>query len=210
MKNKRLVLLFAFLGLAGCSGNSGAGGTSGKVDCYNIRVEEGTSTVFDKTYSVGYSRVYEYKSTDDKKIYASDHFQYTDRNGYTVKDSVIKAYPNKYTYNFIEYSYSRFVGFLTMENNYYLDLGARTIDSEVKWSEYKFTNGPVATSESVSNSKEAYSCAKTNFYNLGYQYPSEYVRLRLDLTESSLERHTYTMLGQDSVITYKAKWFEMN
>lgn len=211
MKNKRLVLLFAALGLAGCSGNNGAGGMSGKVDCYSIKVVEGASAVFSGTYSVSYSRVYEYKSEDGKKIYLSNHFIHLDSSDYKLKESTIKVYPSKYTDDFIEYSYSRFVGFLTMENNYYLDLGARTIDSEVKWSEYKFTSDPVTTSEGVSDNKEAYNCAKSNYYYYAdYQYPfdrSEFIPLRPDLTESSLERHTYTMLGQDSVITYTAKWF---
>ena len=207
MKSKVLVLLIATLGLVGCSKNSAAGGTSGKVDCYSIRVTEGGSTVFNETYYAGYSVVYEYKSADGKKIYTSNHFQYTDYNDYTAKESVIRAYPDKYTNDFTEYSYSRFVGFLTRENNYYLDLGARTIDSEIKWSEYKYASDPTTVPEGTSNNKEAFSCAKTNYYQEVSSSGSQYVTLRLDLTESSLERHTYTMLGQDSIITYRAKWF---
>ena len=208
MKSKILMLLIATLGMAGCSSNSAAGGTTGKVDCYSIRVTEGGSSVFSATYSAGYSLVYEYKSADGKKLYSASHIYYIDYNTSTQKDAVIRAYPDKYTNDYTEYSFSRFVGFLTRENNYYLDLGARTIDSETKWSEYKYANDPTTVSEGASNNKEAYSCAKSNYYqDIGSSSYQEYVTLRLDLTESSLERHSYTMLGEDSIVTYTAKWF---
>lgn len=208
MKSKILVLLIATLGLVGCSKNSAAGGTSGKVDCYSIRVTEGGTTVFNATYSAGYSMVYEYKSAEGKKLYTSSHLYYYDYSTSTQKDVVIRAYPDKYTNDYTEYSYSKFVGFLTRENNYYLDLGARTIDSEIKWSEYKYASDPTTVSDGASNNKEAYSCAKSNYYqDISSGYESQYVSLRLDLTESSLERHTYTMLGEDSIVTYTAKWF---
>ena len=57
MKSKLFILLVATIGLVGCSKNSAAGGTSGKVDCYSIRVTEGGSTVFCETYYAGYSQV---------------------------------------------------------------------------------------------------------------------------------------------------------
>lgn len=211
---KVILLSLATICLAGCSSNGvnngAAGGTSGKIDCYSIRVTEGGSTVFTGTYSVGYSTVYEYKSADGKKIYTSSHFRYYDYNyDYnTLNDCIIRAYPDKYTSEFEEYSFSKFIGFLLRENNYYLDLGARTIDEETKWSEYKYTTDPTTVSEGTSNNKEAFNCAKSNYYqNLSNYYDSQYITLRLDLTDSTLERHTYTMLGEDSIITYTAKWF---
>lgn len=207
MKSNFLILLVSAIGLIGCSKNSAAGGTNGKVDCYSIRVTEGSSIVFNETYNLGYSEVHEYKSADGKKIYTSNRFLYIDHIDDYPKDSVIRAFPDKYTNDYTEYSYSRFVGFLTVENNFYLDLGARTIDSEIKWSEYKYASVP-AFPDGISNNKEAYSCAKSNYYLFdNISSNTQYVSLRLELTESSLERHTYTMLGQDSIITYKAKWF---
>ena len=209
MKSKLFILLVAAIGLVGCSKNSAAGGTSGKVDCYSVRVTEGGSTVFSGNYSSGYAAVYEYKDSSGKKIYTSGHLVYQkyDGSSYTNVDTVIRAYPDRYTNDYVEYTYSKFIGFLLKENNYYLDLGARTIDSETKWSEYKYQNDPTTPPDGAkSNNKEAYSCAKSNYYQLDYS-GYDYYSLRLDLTESSLERHSYTMLGQDSVITYTAKWF---
>ena len=207
---KKIILLsLAAVCLAGCSSNGvnngAAGGTSGKIDCYNIRVTEGGTTVFSETYSAGYSMVYEYVSADGSKLYASSYYAYS--TGSEIKYSVIRAYPDKYTSDYKEYTYSKLIGFLTRENNYYLDLGARTIDSETKWSEYKYTANPTQVPEgTVVNNKDAISCAKKGYYQ-DLNFYSDYTTLRLDLTESSLERHTYTMLGEDSIITYRAKWF---
>lgn len=203
MKKSYFILLFVAIGLIGCSSNSAAGKTRGKVDCYSIQVYEGGSTVFNKTYSAGYSQVFEYISSGGKKIYTSSHYTYYVPSSETLKDSVIRAYPSKYTNDYTEYYYSRFVGYLTKEQNYYLDIGSRMIDSETKWSEYKYTTD----SNDDVNNKEALNCAKKGYYQDLTNIDNINVSLRLDLVESSLERHTYTMLGQDSVITYRAKWF---
>ena len=209
---KSLLLPLAIVCLAGCSSNGvnngAAGGTSGKIDCYNISVTEGGRTVFSETYSVGYSMVYEYVSADGAKLYTS--FCYTYLSDTETKYSAIRAYPDKYTSDYKEYTYSKLIGFLKKENNYYLDLGARTIDAKTNWSEYKYTTNPTQVPEgTVVNNKDAISCAKKGYYqdnSFGYA-GYEYATLRLDLTESSLERHIYTMLGEDSIITYTAKWF---
>ena len=186
---------------------SSAGGTIGKVDCYRITVYEGGSTIFNATYSASYTRVYEYKSADGDKLYTSSRVGYMNYDSYATTDAIIRAYPNRYTNDYKEYTFSRFVGFLTCEYNYYLNLGDRIIDSEIKWSEYKYENDPSELkSGETANNKEAFNCAKKNYYQDFYS-GSEYVSLRLDLAESSLERHTYTMLGDSSVITYTAKHF---
>ena len=201
---KTIFLLAAILGLTGCSVKSGVGGTSGKVDCYSIKVIEGGTTIVNSTYSATYSSVYEYKTATGNKIYTNYRIR-----AYDSTDCKIRAYSNRYKNDYVDYSYSRFVGFLTKENNYYLDLGARTIDSETKWSEYKYENDPTdPPAGAKSNNKEAYSCAKSNYYQVdSYSSGNDYYILRLDLTESNLQRHVYTMLGEDSVITYTAKWF---
>ena len=204
---KLILLSLAAICLAGCSSNGTAGRTSGTIDCYSIRVTEGGATVFSETYSAGYSKVYEYKSADGEKIYTSTYFHYFDSNTPTQNDSIIRAYPDKYTSEFKEYSFSKFIGFLTRENNYYLDLGARTIDEETKWSEYKYSTNPTFVYEDTPNNKEAFNCAKSNYYQDFSGYNSQYITLRLDLTESTLERHTYTILGENSIIAYTAKWY---
>ena len=204
---KLILLRLDVICLVGCYYNGAEGRNSGIIDCYGIRVTEGGITVFSETYSAGYSKVYEYKSADGEKIYTSTYFHYFDSNTPTQNDSIIRAYPDKYTSEFKEYSFSKFIGFLTRENNYYLDLGARTIDAEIKWSEYKYTTNPTSVYEDTPNNKEAFNCAKSNYYQDFSSYNSQYITLRLDLTESTSEMHTDTSLGENSIITYTAKWY---
>lgn len=200
---KIIILSVAVLGLVGCSSN--AGGTKGKVDCYSLSVTEGGKTVYSANYNVAVAEVHEYTSAEGKKLFTNCHMTYMD--GYSsAKDTVIRAYPSRYKQDSIEYTYSRFVGYLTKENNYYLDLDAKTIDAEIKWSEYLYENS--SSANSIDN-KEAYSCAKQNYYQVDsgyYNYGPTY-SLFVDITEDGLERHTYTMLGEDSIITYTEKWF---
>lgn len=195
MKSKLLVLLIATISLVGCSKNDHSGG-KGVIDCYSIRVTNGGNTVFQQSYSVSYSAVYEYKTVEGKTVYTG-----------LGEADFIYVYANRYTNTSVVYSYSRFVGYLTVENNYYLNLDSRTIDSEIKWSEYKYESNPSTDypDGNTPNNKEAFSCAKKGYYqNKGY-YSND--PIRLDLDQSSLERHTYTKLGDDSIITYVAKWF---
>lgn len=209
MKKILLVIITAF-GLVGCSNNDVAGGSNGKVDCYSIKVTNGGTAVFQQTYQATFSRVFEYKNDKGQSLFTSNRSQYYKRDiigNLYLADSIIKAYSDRYTNDYVEYSFNRFVGFLTMEYNYYLDFHSRTIDSETKWSEYKYENDPIALEEGeASNNKEAFECAKKHYYQLS-ESGAEFVSLRLDLIESNLERHTYTQVGNESVITYKAKWF---
>ena len=198
MKKIKLIYLpLLAICLVGCSNNDHSGG-KGVIDCYSIRVTNGGSTVFSETYYAGYATVYEYKSAEGKTIYT----------GLGNADTSVYVYADRYTNTAVTYNYSRFVGYLTVENNYYLNLDSRTIDEEIKWSEYKYESNPTTNypDGTTPNNKEAYSCAKKGYYNAaGGLYST--TNIRLDMNESSLERHTYIKLGDDSIITYVAKWF---
>ena len=203
-RNLVLGLLLAPCALCGCSSGETTIQTKGIVDCYSIRVTSGTSTVFYAEYSAGYAEVHEYKSSKGDSIY-------TDSPDYQTS-SVIRLYNNRYTNDYIEYSYVGFVGYLTIEKNYYLDLDNKLVDSEVKYSEYLYSENPVA--DKKADNKKAYDCAEKNYFIKssfsGVNDPDteEYVCiLRTDLVEKSLMRHSYMKLGEDSVIDYKAKWF---
>ncbi len=203
---KKIICLMTFLVLmvlCSCSSN-GTSKTSGVIDCYSIKVTEGGSSVFSQTYFATTSKVFEYKSAKGDFIYANYRYQYND-SSYQLIDGIINVYPDRYTSEYIEYTFVKFVGWLTVEYNYYFDIDNRTIDSEVKYSEYLYANNPTTD---AANNKVAYECAKKNYYLLtssaGF---NKAYNLKMDLEEKSLERHTYTKLGDDSIITYKAKWF---
>ena len=183
--------------------NSTKDATKGVVDCYQISVANGGSTLFTKTYQATYSKVYEYKDENGKSIYTSA--RYISYNS-SHTDLPIRVYPDRYTNDYTEYTFSKFVGYLTVEYNYYLDLDNRMIRSETKWSEYKYESNPIDSSnEGTPDNKEAYNAVQNGYYQAVSGYDS--ATLKLDLTESGLIRNTYTKLGEDSIITYTAKWF---
>lgn len=201
---KSLLLILPALMLASCGGNTiDKNATKGVIDCYSIRVTNGGSTVFRETYSLHYTTVYEYKSESGKFLYVSSrqaNTNYDYNTGeITYTDYPISVSTDRYTGKYDQYNFSRFVGYLTYENNYLLDLDSRVIDSELKFSEYKYATDP--NSNLTGNNKEAYEKAKKGFI---YGNSSS---IQLDTTETGMERHTYTKFGDDCVITYKAKWY---
>ncbi len=120
--------------LCGCSSGETAAQTKGIVDCYSISVRNGSSTFFDKTYSASYTEVHEFKSSKGASIY-TENLSYS-------SDTKIYLYNNRYASDYVEYSYVGFIGYLTVECNYYLDLDNRLIDSEIKYSEYLYSENP--------------------------------------------------------------------
>ena len=196
------LLIMFMMCLCSCSINYQKN-TSGKIDCYYIEVTDGGSTVFSRTYSSSTSEVYEYKSESGDSIYINTRICEIDYLGNT-RDYKIFVYPDRYTSDYIEYSYSGFIGWLTVEQNYYLDLDKRTIDSETKYREYLYSKNP---GPAEADNKKAYKCAKNNYYVLDTSYYHQNLYLRLDLVEDGLERHSYTRLGDGSIVDYKVKWF---
>ena len=196
------LLIMFMMCLCSCSTNNQKN-TSGKIDCYSIKVTDGGSTAFNRTYSASTSKVYEYKSESGDSIYINTRMYGTDYQGNTL-DYKIFVYSDRYTSDYVEYSYYGFIGWLTVEQNYYLDLDNRTIDSETKYREYLYSTNP-ETAEA--DNKKAYNCAKNNYYVLTTSYYPQNLMLRLDLEEKGLERHSYTKLGDGSIVDYRVKWF---
>ena len=195
--------------LCGCSNGGTTAQTKGTVDGYSIRVTNGGSSIFSGTYNASYSRVYEYKNSIGDSIYTNYRIVCYNYDTGVPNDAVIYSYKDRYTNEYVEYSYVGFIGWLTVENNYYLNLDDRIIDSETKWSEYLYSSNP---SEDKADNKKAYQCAQKNYYQVstkGYNDANgkSFYPLKMDITEKTLERHSYTKLGEDCVITYTAKWF---
>ena len=194
---KKLLLMFSLLCafiLCSCSNNR-----IGFVDCYSIQVTSGGQSVYDRQYTLSYVSVYEYKNEKGDEIYSN----------YIKKSSLIsdeyepiKVYNSRYDVESTEYKYEKFVGWMTVESSYYLDLDNRVIDAKTRFYEYCFKQMP---SDAESNNKKAFECAKKGFYYTEY-FGLSYAVVK-EFTESSLERHEYTKLGSDSLIKYTVKWF---
>ena len=81
------------------------------------------------------------------------------------------------------------------------------IDIETKWTEYKKLTNPDNDLEKVADNKEAYQCAKKNYYQNDSieMNGSSYYSIYLDVADSSLERHAYASVGQELAIVYTVK-----
>ena len=204
-KSKLIILTTTILMLCSCSsGTNTNNNTQGIIDCYSITAKTDSNTILEKTYSSSYIEVYEYKNEKGDSIYTSFHSK---KDG---ADTSLYVYKNQYKNTYIEYTYKGFIGWLTCETNYYLDLDNRIIDIETKYREYLYDTNP---NDETANNKKAYNCAKKNYYAnySGYRLDEievkYYFYLKTDILEKSLERHSYIKLGSDTVVEYKAKWF---
>lgn len=205
---KIFLLSLLTISLASCS-------NSGIIDCYSISVDG----FFTKTYKESTSNVYQYSSMNGEKIYTNEHFltsEYDPDTGLSVeKDLTLRVYQTRFSDYFIEYTYSRKVGELVVEENYYFNTNSRIIDQETRWIENKYPQNYNASSEDeveYYDNEMAFECAQEGYFQdfaQGYDEETEtyYKTLYLDMVDSSLERHTYIQLGEDSVVTYVEKWF---
>ena len=205
------IMLAGILGLAvllcSCSNSKEIDNNKGTIDCYSIKITNGGKTTSSWEYHINYSYVYEYKDTSGKSIYTNSHIMGYDLN-YNQVEYSIRLFDNRYNSDYTEYTYVGFVGYLTVEYNYYLDLDNMIVDSETKWLEYLYSNDP--TSQAGDN-KKAYECVKNNYYQIsGGVYPTGtevYYSIRNDMEQTGLERHEYTKLGTDEEVSYVVKWF---
>ena len=200
MKKSLLLLMIAATGLVGCT-------PSGKIDCATIVVMGNSGEILEEESETSHSYVYEYVSDDGMKIYTSNRYITWDGSDSEGFDFSLRTYRNRYSNDFTEYTYSRFVGFLTQEYNFYLDLNKRMIDIEMKWTEYKELTNPVEDLGNPANNKEAYQCAKKSYYQDDSieSGGSSYKAIYLDSADSSLERHAYASVGQEFAIVYTVK-----
>ena len=199
----------ALLALTSCSN-----GNAGRIDCYSIRVTSSSGTSFTKTYHSQFTCVYEYKSKDGGYLYAG-----------ALHDGADGIWPitvveDRYSGNYVLYTYVRFVGVITLENNYYFEPATRTIDMETKWSERKDNENP-QNQEKIDN-KEAFEKAKTGYYYVdqtdartytpessqtgGYAASKPCYVISLDTADNRIEKHTYLQVGDDYNVEYTPKW----
>lgn len=192
--------MIAATGLVDCT-------PSGKIDCATIVVMGTSGEILEEESETSHSYVYEYVSDDGMKIYTSNRYITWDGSDSEGFNFSLRTYRNRYSNDFTEYTYSRFVGFLAQEYNFYLDLNKRMIDIEMKWTEYKELTNPVEDLGNPANNKEAYQCAKKSYYQDDSieSGGSSYKAIYLDSANSSLERHAYASIGQEFAIVYTVK-----
>ena len=181
------------------------------IDCYSIDIIQSDSKIFSGRTSTGSSRIYEYKNSSGDFLYSSSYVHKTVEEENRKLDSYIRFYPSKYSEEYVEYAFVRFVGWLTLEHNYYLDLDKGYLDIATEWSEYLYEKNPYG--EKSADNKEAYQKAKTGYYYElecywgGAEKDVPYYSARADLLDISLSRHSYKKLGDDCIVDFVPKWF---
>lgn len=108
--NKKFVILFSsmFWLLFGCSNKDIP--TTGIIDCYSVEITNERSSSFYGKYSTSYSRVYEYKNSYGETLYSDGRNTFKTDDGKEQK-APIYLYPNKYSEDYVEYSFVRLVGY---------------------------------------------------------------------------------------------------
>lgn len=224
------VLVCGALLFSGCE-KDGANNES-IIDCYSMSYNcinyEHTDT-----YQMGTRCVYEYKNKDGDVLYTDTYLTYYiySNDEKKIKENIIFVYQNRYTAEYTEYTFSKFVGWVTFEKKLYYNLDTKILDTEIKFSEYKYEKNPDADSENKKenvNNKGAYNAIKKNGYYCVYDQLSnseslgffkgsddyiyqesavEPASIYLDLAENGLSRHEYTIFSESDRVTYRAKWF---
>ncbi len=216
MKKRIIIPLFILTSLlSGCGKTNLKSLVTGKIDCFSISVTNGGTKIFSEEYSSSYNGVYEYRDNEGKSIFLSHHLIGTSSNYGTSEEAEIHVFESRYKEQYSIYTFYSFIGWLTVENNYYYDLDENIIDCETKWSQYLYEKDP---GEEKGDNEKAYQCAKNCYFQIntiGYPFllPKDsssgnfYYTLKKDREESSLERHSYIHLGKDDMVSYKEKWF---
>ncbi|GEM_PF-1504270 len=233
MKKSLLLAVGLFPLLMSCGNQNAQNAANGKgiIDCYSIVLKQNGASIFSETYAFSVDGVFEYKNSDGELIY-TNIFSFDNENSdfankvYRWKS--LHVYKDRYVtdvnYEGEEYKFSKFVGHVSIESNYYLNLDTKMVDSETKWGEWKASDENKASNSTSSDSsstpspyeelmknpdnKKAYECLKTNFYpTLSHSDSDSSMAIVLDSAIKGAEFHTYFKYGDDVVASYTAKWF---
>lgn len=188
---KTLLASLVVVCLSGCSAHFG------KINCQTVDVKEDGISVFHGSHLKNFAAVYEYVCyghgviyTDYKptrQVYKADH----------TMESIplpIYVYATAESRDYLKYEFSGEIGPIAYVVNYYLDLNARTVETE-----YVYTDSALSYSEfrQVQNAGEAYECAKEDYYHIGY---SDHIYL--DRNQKGLECHYFDTFSEEAEIIY--------
>lgn len=191
---KTALLLFPILFLVSCNSTGiDSSKVSGVIDCRSVSITDGGSSIFNGYYSESFSYVYEYKAEDNSCIYVSQHDNYS-----------IRVFNKKYSEDFLEYTFSAFVGYLKVENTFLLDLDNKILDVKTKYLEYTYSNN--SGSDLKYDNSKAYKLVKKfgyyiidtfNYYSSSNLYSYEY--------DAGLVKDTYIKISSSSTIIYTSR-----
>lgn len=181
MKKSLLLAALAACLLTGCS-KTAVNTKSGKIDCSYISYTVDQNHTNSLQYNLSYVYAAEYKSEKGDIVYGN------------YNNGSIKLYDNPYTENATIYSFVRVIGCLSYEQIYILDLESVTVDCVTKFGKYQGDINKDLSGNAL-NHNEAYQCASKGFYSGSGKFIK-------GITDSSLERHSYIKLGDNTIVHY--------
>lgn len=191
---KALLTVLMVVCLSGCSSHYG------QIKCKTIKVIENGNRVFDEASKEDFDNVYEYYSEAGDVLYTdyapvSPYVYLADSARWNEQEFVpLKVYETKESTEYVKYNLSRTVGPIAVLENYYVDLKARTVETECIYSDAALSYPQFREMEGA---KEAYECAKKGYYHL-----NKGDTLYLNETQKGFECHFFKTFGEGAEITY--------
>ena len=174
--------------LSGCSAHSG------QIKCETIKVVENNSRVLDAESRDTFDRVYEYQGPGFVTLYTDSTPDTGLISGPKTPELVpLKVYTSKEPNEYVEYYYNREVGPIAVTYNYYLDLKARTVETERIYNDTALSYPQFRDMEGA---EEAYECAKKGYYHLSGD------TVYLDETPKGFECHSFLNYSEEAEVTY--------
>ena len=186
---KTLLTSLLVVCLSGCSAHSG------QIKCETIKVVQDHSRVLDAESRDTFDRVYEYQGPGFETLYTDS----TPRSGLVISSQQtpelvpLKVYTSKESNEYVEYYYNREVGPIAVTYNYYLDLKARTVETERIYNDTALSYPQFRDMEGA---EEAYECAKKGYYHLSGD------TVYLDETPKGFECHSFLNYSEEAEVTY--------
>ena len=185
---KTLLTSLLVVCLSGCSAHSG------QIKCETIKIKDNNFSFFEGKAKEDFGRVYEYQGPGFVTLYTD----YRPDNSYiygprTPEPVPLKVYTSKESNEYVEYYYNREVGPIAVTYNYYLDLKARTVETERIYNDAALSYPQFRDMEGA---EEAYECAKKGYYHLSGD------TVYLDETPKGFECHSFLNYSEEAEVTY--------
>lgn len=169
------------------------------IDCDSIRMNQDNYNFEEYQYYFNTSSVFEYKTKDGKVIYMNKR-TFAVINLKTV-EVAIRIHKDKTFMNYDLYSYSRFIGFITNEIHYYLELEKEMIRIETSWHEYVGEAPFKVENNEIPNNKETWECAQKGLLYID-KNPMTTALVRGDFSSSLFEEEIDWSLKRNQYINY--------
>mgnify|MGYP003310095491 CR=1 FL=1 len=201
MKKLSLLAAASIFALTGCAPSG--------IKCEYLSIVDGGNTILSSSSSFTTKTVYEYVETasNTKLYFDTCPVRYSEYGTSEIKRDIY-LYKNRQSTTYRMFEFSRKVGLIKVETDYYLNLSKHSVvimSHYEKLDDYEYND----TSEKENENKEAYRCIKKSYYQISGSYYStedNNVQIFANEVDKDLEHHGYIVYGSSASVAYtKAK-----